>query len=147
MISYEKLIQLAYKKPKCIDGRDLGRVIRYIKFNDIKDLLKDDVDESEWNKTILDFTEENVLNQLSDDLEFAFEKALNKRGLSAGIMYETIKTYMYILEDEELLDFSDYAQYGLPLFKAVAVKYDFENPIGDDDGDEYEYSAEYDYEE
>jgi hypothetical protein len=45
--------------------------------------------------------------------------------------------------DEGLEDFDDYAQYGLPLFKATAVKYGFENPIGDDYGNEYKYSYDY----
>lgn len=32
--------------------------------------------------------------------------------------------------------------YGLPIFKATAVKYGFENPIGDDSGPEAEYNCE-----
>ena len=35
--------------------------------------------------------------------------------------------------------------YGLPLLKAVAVKYGFKNPIGDDEGTEDKYSESYDY--
>ena len=51
----------------------------------------------------------------------------------------------WILE-EGLEDWDDdnYAMYGLPLFKATAVKYGFENPIGDDNGDE-SYYDESDY--
>ncbi len=52
---------------------------------------------------------------------------------------------MYVLEDKELFDNDEYAQYGLPFFKKVAVKYGFNNPIGDDEGNEYMYSSEYDY--
>jgi hypothetical protein len=62
---------------------------------------------------------------------------------AAGMMYEVVEMWNWILE-EGLEDFTDYAQYGLPLFKATAVKYGFDNPIGDDDGDEFQYSAEYD---
>jgi hypothetical protein len=49
--------------------------------------------------------------------------------------------WLWVLDDE-LADFEAYAQYGLPLFKRVAVKYGFENPIGDDNGDEFQYSQE-----
>lgn len=35
---------------------------------------------------------------------------------------------------------TNYAMYGLPLFKATAVKYGWENPIGDDNGDEEFYN-------
>jgi hypothetical protein len=36
----------------------------------------------------------------------------------------------------------DYAMYGLPLFKAVAVKYGWNNPIGNDSGSEDKYEDE-----
>jgi hypothetical protein len=48
----------------------------------------------------------------------------------------------WILE-EGLEDFESYAQYGLPLFKATAIKYNFDNPIGDDYGDEERYACGY----
>ena len=37
-------------------------------------------------------------------------------------------------------DEDNYRYYGLPLFKATALKYGFDNPIGDDYGDECKYS-------
>jgi len=56
-------------------------------------------------------------------------------------MYEVVKGWLIILEDP-LKDFDDYPMYGLPLFKAVAVKYDFFNPIGDDLGSEDYYNED-----
>lgn len=41
-----------------------------------------------------------------------------------------------------LEDFDSYAMYGLPLFKATAVKYGFDNPIGDDTGAEDYYEEQ-----
>lgn len=55
------------------------------------------------------------------------------------MMYAVVKMWMVVLEDE-LQSFDEYALYGLPLFKAVAVKYGFENPIGDDSGAESKYA-------
>ena len=77
---------------------------------------------------------------MKEDNDFGFEKALNKRGISSGLQYSSVKLWLWILEDE-LQNMEEYAQYGLPLFKAVALKYGFENKIGDDAGDETEYSA------
>nr|UWG89863.1 MAG: hypothetical protein [Bacteriophage sp.] len=37
----------------------------------------------------------------------------------------------------------DYAFYGLPLFKATAVKYGWDNPIGEDSGRERKYDSQY----
>ena len=91
----------------------------------------------------LEWTRENVLKQLKDDVEFGFEKALNKRGISASLMFDVVRKWNKVLEEGlENWDEDDYAMYGLPLFKATAVKYGFENPIGDDTGREDYYNCE-----
>ena len=48
--------------------------------------------------------------------------------------------------EEGLEDYPEdnYAMYGLPLFKATAEKYSWENPIGEDSGSEDYYNEEYD---
>lgn len=93
----------------------------------------------------LPWTRENILAQLEKDVDFGFYKALNKRGISSNLMFEVVQRWNKVLE-EGLENFSEdnYAQYGLPLFKATAVKYGFDNPIGNDTGSEYKYSAEAD---
>lgn len=127
---------------QCLDGRDMYRLAKFIPFNmlDKFGIKPNDEynNEERWNKDIIPFTRENVLKQLESDVEFGFEKALNQRGISSGLMYEVVKMWNWILE-EGLEEFDDYPMYGLPLFKATAVKYGFENPIGDDYGNESEY--------
>jgi hypothetical protein len=125
-----------------IDNRDLSRLIDFIPVEDWSKFgftLKEGVDP----KTVVTvpLTQEEVIKRLKGDLSFAFEKALNKRGISSSLMWDVIKMWMWVLDDE-LQDFENYAQYGLPLYKAVAVKYGLDNPIGDDNGDEYQYSSD-----
>ena len=50
----------------------------------------------------------------------------------------------WILEEgfENYDEDNGYAQYGLPLFKATAVKYGFDNPIGEDSGRESKYASD-----
>lgn len=125
-------------KSETLDGRDLNRLAQFIpkeRLSEIGLSLKDE--NAEWNHK--EFTRENVLEQLKSDVKFGFKKALDKRGISAGLMYEVVSMWNWILE-EGLEDFDNYAQYGLPLFKATAIKYGFDNPIGDDEGNEYKYS-------
>lgn len=134
------------KETGCLDGRDVTRLAAFLFVEEWPLLgltVKEGADVS--NHVPLEWTRENIIAQLTKDLEFAFSKALDKRGISAGLMYEVILMWMWVLDDE-LKDFTEYAQYGLPLFKAVAVKYNLPNPIGDDNGDEYKYSSEADYE-
>ena len=89
------------------------------------------------------WTRENIVEQMGRDVAFGFEKALDRRGISSGLMHSVVKMWLRVLEDE-LANSDAYAQYGLPLFKAVAVKYGFPNPIGEDLGTEFKYSADAD---
>lgn len=124
-----------------IDGRDAYRLSEFVHFDQWHRIGVKLADGATPPLAPRPWTWEEILSQLRSDVAFGFEKALNQRGISAGLMYEVVKMWMRILEDP-LAQMEEYAQYGLPLFKAVAVKYGFENPIGDDAGDEYKYSAE-----
>lgn len=59
-------------------------------------------------------------------------------------MFAVVLRWNRVLE-EGLEDYPEdnYAMY-LPLFKATAEKYGWENPIGDDSGSEDYYNEEYD---
>lgn len=125
-----------------LDGRDLVRLAQFLPLSDFEHFgLKRNPDATAPHEPI-PFTRENVLKQLADDVAFGFEKALNQRGISSSLMAEVVCMWNWILE-EGLEDFDDYPQYGLPIFKATAVKYGFPNPIGDDRGNEHKYSSGY----
>lgn len=126
-------------KSQTIDGRDLSRLMQFIPEAELKDFGLKLKDEYVGTHKHIEFTKENVLIQLKNDVDFGFEKALNKRGISSGLMAEVVKMWNWILE-EGLEDFDDYPMYGLPIFKATAVKYGFENPIGEDTGREASYN-------
>ena len=130
-------------KSETIDGRDFHRLAQFIPFGMLPKFGIEPSDEwndkEKWDAHVKPFTRENILKQLEEDVDFGFEKALNKRGISSSLMYNVVKMWNWILE-EGLEDFDDYPMYGLPLFKATAVKYGFDNPIGDDTGSEEEYN-------
>ena len=126
-------------KSQTIDGRDLSRLMQFIPEEELKDFGLELKDEYVGTHKHIEFTKENVLIQLEKDVSFGFEKALNQRGISAGLMAEVVQMWNWILE-EGLEDFDDYPMYGLPIFKATAVKYGFENPIGEDTGSEESYN-------
>ena len=136
---------LSYKQ-KAFDGRDISRLTNFLSVKQVEDLglvlTSEEVRESHQPS---EFTEENVKKCLERDLDFAFTKSLDKRGLSASFMVDVVSMWVWVLDDDVKSDpQKNYAQYGLPYLKAVALFYGFDNPIGDDRGDEYEYSAEYD---
>lgn len=130
-------------KDSTLDGRQSYRFAQFLTFDKLTKFglePEDGVTEEEWNKNVKPFTRENVLTQLEEDVAFGFEKALDKRGISSWMMFECVKFWNNILE-EGLENWSDsnYAMYGLPLFKATAVKYGWDNPIGSDTGNENKY--------
>ena len=129
-------------KSQTLDGRDLSRLVQFIPEDMLPKFGMELNDEWKGKHQAIEFTRENVLKQIEKDVEFGFEKALNQRGISSSMMYSVVQMWNYILE-EGLEDFDSYAMYGLPLFKATALKYGFDNPIGDDDGDESEYGENY----
>lgn len=128
-------------KSKTLDGRDLTRLMDFLPEEDLIHFGLELKEEYKGTHTPKEFTKENVLLQLKEDVAFGFEKALNKRGISAGLMYEVVSMWNWILEDG-LENFDDYAQYGLPLFRATALQYGFPNPIGDDQGNESQYESD-----
>lgn len=140
---------LKIQKSNCIDGRDTRRLFQFIDWKTLqkhpelmKNITKEYLNEERWMNDIYvhEFTRENVLQELREDLAFAFTKALDKRGLSSAMMFEVVKMWCWILEDsKELAEWSYYKYYGLPLFKAVAEYYGFPNAIGNDNGDEEYY--------
>lgn len=123
-----------------LDGRDLYRLAMFIPEDQLGDYgLK--LKEGGQHQPI-PYTRENVLKQLERDVSFGFEKALNQRGISASMMFDVVHMWNWILEEGlEDWDTKKYAQYGLPLFKATAVKYGFEDQIEGYDGDESRFSS------
>lgn len=81
-----------------------------------------------------DWTEENVLEQLKEDLAFGIEKAVNHRGISASLIYEVVRSWCYILENG--LENTSYGWYGCNLFEAVDDYYKW-NLVGDQFDDEF----------
>lgn len=133
-------------KSQTLDGRDLNRLATFIPFDKLKSFgleAKGGITEEEWNKDVKPFTKENILEQLKSDVAFGFYKALNRRGISSSLMAEVVCMWNWILEEglEEINEANgDYSMYGLPIFKATAIKYGFDNPIGEDLGSEAKYN-------
>ncbi|HTJ17766.1 MAG TPA: hypothetical protein VL494_13395 [Steroidobacteraceae bacterium] len=145
MLTQEQILETVRsgRKSETIDGRDYGRLVDFFPVENYEDFgfkLRDGAEPTAPKP----WTREAVLEQLREDVAFGFEKALNKRGISAGCMAEVIRMWMWVLEEPDPEETEGYAQYGLPMFKAVALKFGFANPIGDDTGREFKYSMEAD---
>lgn len=84
---------------------------------DLEDKYKDNWQPKEWN-------EQNIIEQLKADIEFGIEKAEDERGISSSLMFDVVKSWLKVLEDEEILEyFEDYYDYGLNGFYPARNKY------------------------
>lgn len=132
-------------KSNAFDGRDSSRLVDFFPKSDWPRFGCEPVaGVTDETHPVRPWTRDAIMEQLESDLEFAFEKALNKRGISASCMYAVVKTWCWILNDglHEWDDETGYAQYGLPLLAAAARKYGFPCPIGDDAGNESKYESD-----
>lgn len=112
-------------KSKTIDFRDILRLAQFIPEKELKDFgisLKGRYVGRHEHKP---FTRENILKQLEEDVDFGAEKAYNERSISSYQMYEVVRMWNWILE-EGLEKFDNFYDYGMPLFKETAEKYNFD---------------------
>lgn len=125
----------------CIDGRDLIRLSGWMPRSEWPRIGIAPLEGSFEPREPEPWSRESIVEQLRHDVAFGFEKALNKRGISSELMATVVRMWLWILDDTRF-EQVDYPQYGLPLFKAVAVAYGFDNPIGDARGDELRFSLD-----
>lgn len=139
MLTQEQVLEAVRggREPEAFDGRDYGRLVQFFAAEHLETFGYKLNDGKPWEPK--PWTEEAVIAQLREDVEFGFEKALNRRGLSANCMAAVVRMWMWILEQADILEVN-YPQYGLPILKAVAVRYGLPNPIGNDAGTEHKYS-------
>lgn len=78
---------------------------------------------------------EAILAEMADYMGFAWDKALDHRGLSAGRSVEKIKAWLFLLGDTEAVEFADqdenYPQYGCPVLMYVSQRYGLAVPRDD----------------
>lgn len=75
------------------------------------------------SRKVIPWTEENVLKQLKEDLEFGWEKCQMEKGISSELMYMVVKSWCKILENG--LEDTEYGWYGDNFFKTVDKYYGF----------------------
>lgn len=121
-----------------LDGRDATRLGMFVPEERLYEIGLT-VAEGQTH-TPIEWNTENVASQLASDVDFAFTKALNKRGISASLMHDVLQMWQRILVPD--LDLPDYPQYGLPVIKAIALRFNLPNRIGDDRGDEQQYKSD-----
>lgn len=109
-------------------GRSL--LFAYLDLEHVRPFAKPDADLADWVPRTL--TDEAIRGEMCGYMAFAWEKALGHRGISANRSVEKFAAWLWLLGDDDTLAFAEdddnYAQYGVPVLKAISVKYGFPFP-------------------
>jgi hypothetical protein len=73
-------------------------------------------------------TEENVLKNMRDYMEIAWEKAEGHRGISASRSIQMMRAYTWLLGKDEKINWGNYEKYGAPILKQICELFDFPVP-------------------
>lgn len=115
-------------------GRDMfgferGDLLSYLDFETAKQFLKTDAKGENWKTLPRD--RESVLKQMQDYMEFAWDKANGKRGLSAGRSMSHYMAWVWVVGDD-LGDLTKYEFYGKDNLVKICERYGWDHKIWDD---------------
>ena len=114
-----------------MDDRFGRRFIDFLTMEQMKRIGFELKEEYKENWVPKEWTEENILKQLYEDVQFGWEKCCDQRGISAGLMAELVQKWCDVLENG-LVDIP-YGYYGDNVFKTVAEKYGWKLEYGNED--------------
>jgi hypothetical protein len=126
----QRILDISARDMFGFETMDLVSVLPY---EEAKEYLKPSITEAEWQPTARD--RKSVIEQMRDYMEFALEKAIDHRGLSANRSINHFQAWLFLLGDDALLQFAEdsgnYKNYGMPILKAICDKYQFAFPATD----------------
>lgn len=108
-----------------IDQRDKGRFAEFVPFDRITEAgleLAGGMTKEGWGETT-EWTKENVLQQLKEDVEFGLEKAYGQRGISVQCMFACVNMWCHLLENG--LEEDSYENYGVAFFEKIRDHYNW----------------------
>ena len=109
-------------------------LIPHLEYVDAKGWLKDGVTSEDWIElqTDVPLTRDDIIEEMRDYMEFAWDKCEGERGISASRSVDKFAAWLLILDDElwkELQTGRDFCPYGAPLLAKISQKYDFHAPF------------------
>lgn len=110
-------------------GTEMGDLIIRLPFNLAKPYLNETAKEEEW--TVWPRDRESMLKEMLEYMPFAWEKANNGRGLSAGRSMSHYAAWVWLAGDD-LGDFHDYEYYGKDNLVMICDHYGWDHKQWDD---------------
>lgn len=106
-------------------------LVFFLDAENAKEFFDEQKDFSDWKPDLPD--KATVIEKMREYMDFAWEKAIDERGLSAGRSVRKFQTWLWLLDDAETLEFAEdddnYSPYGKPILKCISEKYGFDIPV------------------
>ena len=102
----EILARIEKVKHRDFIGTEVSDLIGALSFESAKQFLKEGITEDQWNDLKID-TKEKILAKMEEYMPFAWNKANNCRGLSAGRSMSHYMAWTWLIGD----DFGDLTRY------------------------------------
>lgn len=105
-------------------GFQTADLVCYLSFDAAKTHLKDGVAPESFKAISKRNDRDAIISEIRDYMPFAWEKANDCRGLSAGRSIDHFKAYLWLLgEDAVVEQIGSYSEYGKPQLRAICEKY------------------------
>lgn len=110
-------------------GTETTDLIIRLPFASAKPFLKDDAVEADWKVEPRD--RESVLREALEYMPFAWDKANNCRGISAGRSLNHYSAWMWLI-GEDFGDLNEYEHYGKPQLQSICERFGWDSSEWDD---------------
>lgn len=128
----EIVARIEFIKADDFFGFETSDLIDFLDYEHAKPYIKPEVTKEQWEKRDHKTPEEHIKSYMN----FAWDKANNKRGLSAGRSVSHYRSWTWLACNDELLNFinsdNNYAPYGKPILAKICEYYKLPN---EDNGD------------
>lgn len=121
MKSIEEILNNYSEYETFLDDRFGRRLVQFLTDEQVEKIGFEIKDEFKGKREIKEWTEENIIVQLAEDLRFGWEKCCDEHGISSELMANVVKTWCKVLENG--LENISYGWYGDNVFKTVAERY------------------------
>ena len=114
-------------------GFQTGDLIQCLDYDHAKPYLKEDCTKEDWDEDRTEFTRDYIINKMENYMPFAWDKANNCRGISAGRSMDHYTAWMWLIGDDgKLGDLLDYQFYGKDNLVAICNLYGWDHSKWDD---------------
>lgn len=127
----EILARIEARKEEDFFGFELPDLLIRLPFEKARPHVSDEITEAGW--TTLPRDRESVLKEMHEYMSFAWDKANNCRGLSAGRSMCHYMAWVWLVGDEEVFgDLTDYQYYGKDNLVKICNHYGWDSSQWDD---------------